>query len=250
MMRTPETHKQVVKPNWRRLIALALRALREASILSDSLVLLVGSYARGVARPESDVDLLVLVPDLPATRPRLPAGIHLHFERLADVPKRLREGDDYLIAALRYGAAVYDRSHRVRQLRGLLAEAGWPDWRKKLDQARRRLAIADSLLEARDADAAAEEYLVAASHLSRAALLRAGTYPLARPELAGQLRQIGHDRLAEALESLIHGAVAERELRTAASHLRDVLAGGLSGDGAPGPGLRPSTSPSGSIPPS
>ncbi|HEY6768900.1 MAG TPA: HEPN domain-containing protein [Candidatus Sulfotelmatobacter sp.] len=78
----------------------------------------------------------------------------------------------------------------------------WPDWRKKIRHAARRLTLAATLLETGDLEAAAEEMLYAVSHTARAVLLKNGIFPLSRPEIIGQLRDSGHEHLGTLLQDL------------------------------------------------
>jgi len=99
----------------------------------------------------------------------------------------------------------------------------WPDWRKKVVHALRRLLLADSLQGTGDVDAAVEEMLHAASHTARAILLKAHIFPLSRPELIQQLHGIEHQPLARILNELIYENLTDRELRRAGLYVKKLL---------------------------
>ncbi|MBI3781212.1 MAG: nucleotidyltransferase domain-containing protein, partial [candidate division NC10 bacterium] len=94
--------------NWRRSLTLSLHVLREAGLLKHSVVVLIGSYARGARISRSDVDLLVLLQEPNRPKLRVPYGIHLQFEDIERFCRRLEEGDDYVIAALKFGKLLHD----------------------------------------------------------------------------------------------------------------------------------------------
>ncbi|MGA7579633.1 MAG: nucleotidyltransferase domain-containing protein [Desulfobaccales bacterium] len=81
-------------------------------------IILFGSYAHGNPTPDSDVDLLVVLPFegknlrksleiLNRTNPRFP--IDLLARRPDDTERRYREGDPLIREALDYGKVLYER---------------------------------------------------------------------------------------------------------------------------------------------
>jgi hypothetical protein len=48
------------------------------------------------------------------------------------------------------------------------------------------------------------------THLARAVLAEAGVYPASRPELSGQLRQVGDSELADELEAALTRRAEQR----------------------------------------
>lgn len=220
------------KVNWRGCGALVLEALRQAGLARRAVVVLIGSYAREVSSWRSDIDILVLLPESRVTRLKPPFGAHLHVETAERFARKLDEGDDFAISAVRYGQLLYDKSGFWAKLRDRLEHAKWPGWLDKIAHAKRRLAIGDKCLEMGDYDAAAEEYLFAATQLARAVLLRQRIYPLSRPELSEQLAGIGWADLASDLQDLLHLDLKEAELRRISESLKrslDDLVGGKSG---------------------
>lgn len=81
-------------------------------------VVLFGSFARGTARPDSDVDLLVVLPfeGRPfhksleiLNRVDPPFAVDLIARRPEDVDRRYREGDPLIRDALDHGKVLYER---------------------------------------------------------------------------------------------------------------------------------------------
>lgn len=209
------------KFNWRRAISLALDRLHRSGTLSHATVVLVGSYAQAKPSSRSDVDLLVL---LEGPRPQVdpPRGIHLQFVDKQRFHERLGRGDDYAIAAVRFGKLLHDGLSVWRVLRQEGVAAPLPDWRLKFDFARRRLRLAQQLLEHHDTDAATEEYLATATQLARGYLLRRGVYPFSRPQLSDQLETIGEMDLSNVLRMLQGPLLGEEDLRRVATHLEEM----------------------------
>jgi len=192
---------------------------------SPAAVVLVGSWARGTQiESTSDLDVLVIgnanVP--------VPAGRIQVINRSADYLRRLvSTGDDFAQWALRYGKPLKGRHVWAALKEELLALAPWPGTKSKLDLARRRLKMAEDLLDMGDLDAAEEEARYALSHLARAALLARRVFPLSRPELSAQLEEIGDTELARALRASLRDDPMDRpemeaQLALFASRLRDV----------------------------
>ncbi|HXH84018.1 MAG TPA: nucleotidyltransferase domain-containing protein [Candidatus Tectomicrobia bacterium] len=205
--------------NWRRALSLALDQLHQSGVLRRATVILVGSYAQGTPSPHSDVDVLILISG--SERPKLvaPRGIHYQFADARTFRERIRNGDDYAIAAIRFGKLLHDGLEVWVALKEEEVNAPLPDWRLKFDFARRRLRLTRELLRDRDTDAAAEECLAAATQLARGYLLRRGVYPFSRPQLSGQLDSIGEAELARILRLLQRPALEESDLRKIALRL-------------------------------
>jgi predicted nucleotidyltransferase len=212
--------------NWRRAIANSLHLLWNTGLMSkrDSAAVLIGSYARGTAMDRSDVDILVLVPHKPRRqRIEAPVRVHLQLLGLKEFRERARNGDDYAISALRFGRALYDPGRIWHSLREEFRGAPLPNWRDKAKYGRRRLDFADQLLASGDSDAAAEEYLLAATQIGRALILLKGTQPLSRPELGSQLRAAGEAALAGIIEELLVNSSSIEQLHAFGAKLREIL---------------------------
>jgi predicted nucleotidyltransferase len=90
-------------------------------------IILFGSYASGTPTPDSDVDMLVVLPFegknfrksleiLNHTNPRFP--IDLLARNPEDTERRYREGDPLIREALDHGRVMYER-HRSRSRPGI-----------------------------------------------------------------------------------------------------------------------------------
>lgn len=190
-----------------------LDALSWAGLPEDAPVVLVGSCARGVTNRRSDVDVLVLHDEGRRIRLKRPGDIHLQQDSRSRFLRRLEDGDDYPGWALRYGTPIRDLDGWwAKHAAAEIANPHWPDWRPKVEQARKRIKMASELLDVGDIDAASEELLFAASHVARATLLKQGVFPLSRPELPSQLRAMDTS-LARLLERLMNGDVDATGLR-------------------------------------
>ena len=93
------------------------------------------------------------------------------------------------------------------------ANPHWPDWQAKVSPAGKRIRMATRLLDVGDVEAASEELLFGTSHVARAVLLKHGTFPLSRPEIPSQLKEIDV-HLAALLERLLGDSVDAAELRS------------------------------------
>lgn len=210
--------------NWRCAVALTLHELRVAGMLKGTTVVLIGSYAHGVPTARSDVDILVLVPRRYDRRKiTAPRSVHMQCQETETFRERAEQGDDYAISALRFGRILYDPTKRWTSLRDEFALSRWPDWREKMRYAARRVRFGDALLEAGDIDAAAEEYLLAATQIGRALLLRKHIYPLSRPQLGSQLKAADEGPLAESFETLMSKHLDSVKLRALSSRLHEMV---------------------------
>lgn len=198
-------------------------ALTESGLAETATVVLVGSAARGAMSPRSDIDVLVLHPEGQRIRLGRPGDIHLQQDSRSRFLRRLADGDDYPGWALRLGLPLRDPDNWwARHAAAELANPHWPDWRPKVDHARKRIRMASALLDVDDLDAAAEELLFAASHVARAVLLKNGTFPLSRPEMPSQLQSVDA-RLAVLLGQIAGDATDAATLRSGASILEQRL---------------------------
>jgi predicted nucleotidyltransferase len=158
-------------------------------------VVLVGSVARGRSTEESDIDFLVVGERRPETVCNLPR-YHVQVSSETDFMRNLALGEDFEAWSVRFGLPLYDGGAWARVLQSPEAEV-WPKWQAKIPHAARRLFMASALLKIGDVDAATEETVYALCHVARALLLRAGIFPLSRPELAEQVETLGYSRLAQ-----------------------------------------------------
>ncbi|MDP2920250.1 MAG: hypothetical protein Q8O43_08545 [Dehalococcoidia bacterium] len=196
--------------------------LREQRVFEQSVVILIGSLARNIPTWRSDVDFLVITP-ISIKRPRVPVDVHLHLTTRMEFLKKLEEGNDFEVWALKYGRTYSDPSGWWKNLLQDREYTKWPDWRKKVKHARKRLSIAATLLAEGDHAAAEEEYLMAAAHIARALLFKACVFPLSRPEMPAQLREINLTEDAQVLDKLISGTSTLGELKELAESVENRL---------------------------
>lgn len=160
-------------------------AVREVEVSDDlDLVLVYRRHRPQLARPPIDVDLR-------------------QYER-DEVPGKLGTGHDYLSWTVRFGRVLFERDAWWTRLRtqwnGRLALPSASEARKRAHKTKRHY---DDMLAVGDGDAASELLVSMLTHLARAALSEGGRFPKSRPELAGQLRGIGEQALADQLDEAL-----------------------------------------------
>jgi hypothetical protein len=174
-------------------------------------VVLFGSSIRP-ATESFDFDCLYIYQgDRPAL-PRAPMEVDVRAYPAADVERLIESAHDLFVWSIRMGEVVCERDGFWTRLR--------ESWLPRLpvlspeiadDRAARAERILADLRDMGDEDAAVEQWVTAATHRARAALLRAGVFPASRPELPAQLREIGAHALADTL-------IAAMEKRRALAH--------------------------------
>jgi predicted nucleotidyltransferase len=166
---------------------------------SDCAAVLIGSAARRRRTDQSDIDILFISAEKLASVPAIP-GYHIRFGTEADFMRRLAAGEDFEAWCVRLGVTLVDRGvwSRVKAAAGDV----WPRWEVKVVHGIRRLFLASQLSELGDLFAAKEELVFVLGHIARALLLKTGTFPLSRPELADQVRSLGHVHLADLHERM------------------------------------------------
>ena len=169
-------------------------------------VILVGSASRNLHTDRSDIDLLLLS-KRPLEPLKTPGRVHSIRATSGDFLQQLGDGEDFEAWAVRFGIPVNDNGMWSEILKRPEGQV-WPSWTKKVTHGARRLFLASGFIKTGDVNAAAEEMLYAAGHVARGLLLRAGIFPLSRPELEDQIRILGYPHLAA-----IH-----RRLRTEEEH--------------------------------
>ncbi|MGH2659013.1 MAG: nucleotidyltransferase domain-containing protein [Actinomycetota bacterium] len=175
------------------------RALQE--VLQDipkeaTVVLLVGSWARGASDDWSDIDILVVGSGhVPRARGRVQV-LQASRDQLVE---RLEQGDDFVSWVIRFAKPIRGRSHWQQLKAWLSTRDRWPNAELKRQKAAVHLKRAQSLAAMGDEDAAEEEARLSLSHLARAVLLERGVFPLSRPELSGQLEDLSEQEFARAL---------------------------------------------------
>jgi hypothetical protein len=209
------------EPTYTALTQEFVRAVCSANEGSELSVILIGSVARSTQTSQSDLDLLV-VGETPPVVKRHPDRLHVQTLTTKQFADKLQSGDDFAAWCVRYGVPLLASSGWLQIVSS--PNAGiWPDWHKKVRHAARRLTLVSTLLETDDLGAATEEMLYAVSHTARAMLLKAGVFPLSRPEIIGQLNETGRERLAMVLQELIYGESTKQTLNRASRYVKRLL---------------------------
>ncbi|HXP85693.1 MAG TPA: hypothetical protein VN841_13290 [Bryobacteraceae bacterium] len=172
-------------------------------------VVAIGSAVRpNVA--SADLDLIVIRADASSLGRTVPLEIDLRSYSAADVDAKIAGGDDLLGWAIKFGKALFQRSHYwdrlVNSWRDRLPLPSAAVARERAASAHKRLV---KLLEFGDGDASQEQAVSYFTHLARAELLDRGIYPASRPELPSQLRVIGSFQIAECLDKLLQTKLAD-----------------------------------------
>lgn len=165
-----------------------------------SCIILIGSAVRRCRGPNSDLDLLV-VGERKHESP--PVGVHLTVLSEEALRERCERGDDFVQWALYFGKAIAGRREWECLKAQLLRVVRWPNTAPKVESARKHLKAAEELLSMQDWEAVREEASFGLSQLARFELLRNEEFPLSRPELADQLRNVGQEELASLLARLL-----------------------------------------------
>jgi Nucleotidyltransferase domain len=183
-------------------------------------IVLVGSVARNCATQRSDVDILVVGERLPVFKLR-PPNVEFHAFSAASFLSQLKSGDDFPNWCTRFGVPLADTAYWESILHKA-EHASWPDWKRKITVASRRLLASRLSLRTGDREAAAEGALFAYDHLIRGILLREAIFPLSRPELVEQIRPLSPE-LGKCLSTLLHDSTHSLDFR----HLFGRLMGAL-----------------------
>lgn len=184
----------------------------------------VGSAVR-VGVKSGDIDLLMFVTDPLERGPiRPPLEVDLRIYSAAEAESKICKGHDYLVWAIRYGVIIHEKnrfwstivSHFASRLPLPSAEIA----RERAKKASKHLQI---LSEIGDKGAALEQAVSMLTHLARAKLIEAGIYPASRPELPGQLEDIGHYSLAHLLKKAMQEERESDDLDDLLEELRSKL---------------------------
>lgn len=166
-------------------------------------IVATGSSVRDVEYSD-DLDLVLVYQNCHAAMPRPPISIDFRAYEKAEVTQKLAEGHDYLSWTVRFGQVLFERGGWWTSLRA--------DWNDRLSlpsvteasaRAEKAKCLSMELREAGDEDAADELQLSSLTHICRAELSRAHVFPKSRPELVGQLREIGQYSLADQLATAL-----------------------------------------------
>lgn len=183
------------------------RVRREQDVLA---VVATGSAVRKCV-PSDDLDILVLCKATRALGPRAPLDVDLRAFDIRDVDDKIAAGHDLLGWAVVFGKPMLDRRgtwHRiVKRWKGRVPLPNSEKARDRAAVARERL---QEMREMGDEEAAVELEVAYLSHVARAVLSDAGVFPASRPELPGQLSDIGAHGLAKRIG---HALVVRGRLR-------------------------------------
>lgn len=174
---------------------------RSQELGAEALVL-TGSTARGRRTKVSDLDYQVIggKPDVEG----LPSDIDLYSDEPNAFLAKLFKGDDFAHWTIRYGCVLFDTGVLRQAAITVIEHHLWPDSERKLRQAKRAIAFSQKVASTDDYGALLEVSRGALSLTARWWLLSHDVFPLARDELAQQLRETDQPGLAAALEGCIH----------------------------------------------
>ena len=183
------------------------RVRRDPNVVA---VVAVGSSVRfGVT--SDDLDVLVLCRDTERFRERAPIEVDLRRIGIDSVDESIRAGRDLVIWAVRFGRPVFDRGNVWANIvRNWESRLPVPDSGVSLQRARAAFKRMEEMRDIGDENAFDELQVSFLTHRAWARLTSAGVYPASRPELPGQLRNIGESSLADDLDA----ALSERAVRT------------------------------------
>lgn len=163
----------------------------------------IGSAVRtGVV--SDDLDILVVCADKLQFRERPPMEIDLRAYDMSSVDEKIAAGHDLLGWAVLFGALMFDRDGVWRSIvQRWEGRVPLPDpciSRQRAATSRRRF---EEMLALGDQEAALEFEVASHSHQARAVLASAGVHAASRPELPGQLDEIGARSLARSLRTAL-----------------------------------------------
>lgn len=170
--------------------------------LGAAALVLTGSTARNRRTKVSDLDYHVVgaSPDVGG----LPSDIDLYSDEPNAFVAKLFKGDDFAHWTIRYGCILFDTDVLRRAAITAIEQDLWPDSERKLRQAKRAINFSQKVASTEDYGALLEVSRGALSLTARWWLLSHDVFPLARDELAEQLREADQPGLAAALDGSIH----------------------------------------------
>ena len=176
-------------------------------------VVAIGSAVRFGVDSE-DLDIVVVCRRSRALGERPPLEVDLRAFDLSEVDERIAAGHDLLGWAVVFGRVLFDRRGAWRRVVERWEQhVPLPNPETVRERAAGALKRMNEMREMGDVDAAVELEVAYLSHRARGVLAEAGVYPASRPELPGQLRNVGARRLAEEVaEALAARARLRKEL--------------------------------------
>jgi len=220
--RLHEDRERATRFQSKQLQAVTAEVLRRAVDGGAYAFALTGSTARGHRTAISDLDFHLVGP-----RPDM-GGLSGEVDLVADsidrFQRRLAEGDDFIQWTLRLGCVLHDPEQIFRDAyRRIELERLWPDPQRKYERAEALGSLAERVLSIEDRDATQEHVRAALTSLARGFLLTNAIFPLARDELATQLRELGLRAIAEWLHRSIHEVLNLVELSAAVGAVRHAV---------------------------
>jgi hypothetical protein len=189
------------------LLAFLDRAARDPNVRA---VVAVGSAVRSDV-PSGALDIVARCLVRRRLNERAPNEVDLRSFDIDHVEAGLERGEDLLTWSVRFGRPLLDRDgtwQRIVDRWGDRIPLPDPDVaRDRAASARRRL---DEMVRVGDEDVTIDLRVSLLTHLARAVLAEAGVYPASRPELSGQLRQVGDSELADELEAALTRRAEQR----------------------------------------
>ena len=177
-----------------------LNFLHEASEQTgiEAIVAIGSSVRRLAARRKSDIDLIVIYRECKPLIETTPIDVDIRFFECRSVQTLISNGHDLLGWALRFGKTIYDPNDFWKSVVTELKDvAPFPSAAVAIERAHKARRHGKELLLAGDEDAAREQYLTMLTHYARALLLKANVYPISRPELPDQLRDVDRNWVAQ-----------------------------------------------------
>ncbi len=174
----------------------------EADPNISSVVAIGSSVREGVA--SADLDLVVLQERAANAFETPPTDVDLRTFKVCDVVTLVQEGNDLLGWTIKLGQPLLDKNNTWSNLVQILSSAvPLPSAEIALERAKKTDELLGMLLAVRDTNASREQLLTLLTHLARARLVKHGVFPISRPELAKQLREVNENKLAILLEKAL-----------------------------------------------
>lgn len=199
-----------------------LRHQSKENLLS---VVLFGSVATGRAKPESDLDLLLVFKDTPARTGEIRSqldSVSRFYQVLVQEHTFTRNefleayglGDDLVINALAEGLVLYDDEFLISLLFKSLPRPSTTVAMQNLEEARKKIEDAKRNYREKSLDTAVMLVALAMSLAVRAYLILKGETPGSRHYLALQIRKYSHanakllEELTRARDAAAHGGIS------------------------------------------
>ena len=177
------------------------RAERDENVVA---IVAIGSAARAAAVAE-DLDILVLCRNRTALKEKAPIEVDVRKANAHAVESDIRRGEALVVWAVLFGLPLLDKER--------VWESVVQRWRDSVPLPNAEVSLArakairermKAMSEIGDDNALCDLNLSYLTHLAWARLVKAGVFPKSRPEIPGQLEEIGAGglaaKLAQALE--------------------------------------------------